>query len=54
MSKKSERRVDHIGPLRLMAEAEGYVMVRRPGCMPFLMSADKWRALPELAKTDAA
>ncbi len=29
----------------LMAEARGYVMVRRPGCAPFVMSVAEWNAL---------
>lgn len=40
------RRRDHIGQLRLMAGTEGYVMVRRPGCMPFVITAKEWEKLP--------
>lgn len=29
---------DDIGDIRIMAFAEGYVMARRRGCMPFLLS----------------
>lgn len=30
---------DHIGPIRVMCEPhEGYVMVRRPGATPFVLS----------------
>ncbi len=28
--------VDQHGPVRIMAIADGYAMVRRPGCMPFV------------------
>lgn len=40
------RRRDGHGPLRIMASAEKYVMVRRPGCIPFVMTLAKWDALP--------
>lgn len=35
---------DHIGVIRIMAQAENHVMVRRPSCLPFALS------LKELAK----
>lgn len=34
------------GSLRLMARSEGYVMVRRKGCAPVLMTEAAWLALP--------
>jgi hypothetical protein len=40
-------RQDRTGPLRLMASAEGYVMVRRPGAMPFVIAEKDWLSLPE-------
>lgn len=30
------------GEVRLMCMAEGYVMARRPGCLPFIVSAEDW------------
>lgn len=30
----------------LMARASGYVMVRKPGCMPFVMGEKEWLAMP--------
>ncbi len=33
-------------PARLMGWAEGYVMVRRQGCMPFIASRRDWDAAP--------
>ena len=30
------------GVIRFMAEAEGYVMARRPNCLPFLITKEKW------------
>lgn len=42
----SETRYDHIGPLRKMTEAEGYVMIRRPQAMPFVLSVADWSVLP--------
>lgn len=35
------------GPVRLMARSGGYVMVRRPGCAPFVMTEKEWAALPD-------
>lgn len=40
-----ERRDYGGGPIRLMAKAEGYVMVRRPGCLPFILSVKEWESL---------
>jgi hypothetical protein len=37
-----EVRYDDLGPRRVMAVAEGYVMVRRPGCAPRLMTLKEW------------
>lgn len=34
-------------PARLMASAEGWVMVRKVGCVPFVMTKDDWLAAPE-------
>ena len=39
-------RKDDRGPLRAMCKAECYVMVRRPGCMPFVMREADWLSLP--------
>lgn len=36
------------GPVKLMARADGYVMVRRAGCMPFVLSEGEWSALPRM------
>jgi len=41
-----ERRHDTTGPIRCMADAQAYVMVRRPGAMPFVMTKPDWVALP--------
>lgn len=41
-----ERRFDRYGELRLMVEAGGYVMVRRKGAMPFVISWREWAELP--------
>jgi hypothetical protein len=32
--------------LKYMAHASGYVMVRLPKCLPFVLSEKDWRALP--------
>jgi hypothetical protein len=34
------------GVLRLMARADGWVMCRRPGCIPFTMTERQWNELP--------
>lgn len=31
---------------RYMAHADGYVMARLPGCMPFVIAEKEWIALP--------
>lgn len=41
------RRHDGISELRLMAEAEGYVMIRRKGATPFLKTTKWWLSLSE-------
>lgn len=46
MPKLSERRYDLNGELRLMAKADGYVMVRHPGAMPFVLPLKVWDRLP--------
>lgn len=47
-----EVRYDQYGAKRLMAEAEGYVMVRRPHAMPGVMSRKEWDALSTEAPDD--
>jgi len=44
--RKSERRFDQWGQFRLMVRAEGYVMVRRPRAIPFVMPEKEWQELP--------
>ena len=39
------RRFDKHGEIRLMATSGGYVMVRRPGCIPFVLSLKEWSLL---------
>lgn len=41
-----ERRYDEHGELRLMAEVDGWLMVRRPGRIPFTMRRKEWDVLP--------
>ncbi len=41
----AEERYDHIGPVRLMAKADGYRMVRRPGCAPYVLTDAEWAGL---------
>lgn len=35
------------GVVRLVVIAEGWVMVRRPRCIPFLVEASVWNQWPE-------
>jgi hypothetical protein len=35
------------GVVRFMVEAEGYVMVRRPGCTAFVVNAKTWESWPD-------
>lgn len=35
---------------RLMTEADGWCMVRRPGCVPYTILAREWHALPSAAE----
>lgn len=46
---RREERQDYYGILYLMAEADGWVMVRRPSCMPFTMTRREWDKLPKVA-----
>lgn len=50
---KAERG-DSYGPIRFMAAADGWVMVRRPSCAPWAEPLDDWlrRPLEAHAKTD--
>ena len=41
------KRRDRFGRIDFMAAANGYVMVRRPGCIPFVMREKEWSDLPE-------
>lgn len=36
------------GRVRYLAHAKGYVMARRPACMPFVVTEKEWLALPLL------
>ena len=40
----------HLGPVRFMAAAEGYVMARRPRALPFIMTVSEWNSLLECDK----
>ena len=42
---KPERRYDEHGPIVLMAEVDGYLMVRRPRMHPGVMTVKEWLAL---------
>lgn len=50
------RRLDWSAPraVRLVAKAEGYAMVRRKGCIPFVIPAEAWDSAPPLADAEAA
>lgn len=38
------------GRVNYMAHADGWVMVRRPGCIPYTVTMADWLALPVFAK----
>lgn len=40
------RRYDQYGEIRYMTRSGGYVMCRRPRCMPFVLSEKDWNKLP--------
>lgn len=46
MSFDPKVRYDQIGPVKFMARVDGYVMCRRPRCMPFVMWGKDWDKLP--------
>lgn len=54
MAVKGERRQDAYGEMRLMTEAEGYVMVRRKGAAPRIMSRKEWDSLRDPQAADKA
>lgn len=55
---KQFERVDHrpafdaIGEIRYMTQSSGYVMVRRPHCMPFVLTLKDWAKLPKEPTND--
>lgn len=44
-------RYDDGGKIRFMTRSDGYVMVRRPGCTPFVKTYAEWEALPTAPPT---
>ncbi len=44
-------RVDGRGRVTYLAHGKGYVMIRRPGCIPFTLPEKEWRALPLFQKS---
>ena len=56
LPKKGERRImsdkglyGGTTPVVCMVAADGYVMVRRPGCLPFVLHWRAWQELPQEA-----
>lgn len=43
---RTERRYDKFGEFRVLAEAEGYLMVRRRGCGVSVMTVADWERMP--------
>ena len=41
-------REDQYGSMRLMAVVEGYVMARRKGCQPFVISIKEWNEIGDI------
>jgi hypothetical protein len=44
--KTAPKRKDQHGLLRPMVECDGYVMVRRPGAMPFIIPLKEFENMP--------
>jgi hypothetical protein len=42
------------GPVKPMAFADGYVMARRPGCIPFIVAESEWLTWPKFEDAAAA
>lgn len=38
--------------VRYLAHADGYVMARRPGCRPFVLTETEWRGLRKYPAAD--
>lgn len=49
--KRIDWKMDRGAPSREMARAEGYVMARRKGCAPYIITTKAWDALPEVETT---
>jgi hypothetical protein len=45
--KKAERRYDRLGQFRIMARVEGYVVCRRKGSYPVVISEKEWQSFAE-------
>lgn len=45
-------RADDGGRINLMARSSGWVMVRRPGCIPYTMPEKDWAALANWKKPE--
>lgn len=46
---RREFKADRGGPggrVTYIAHGRGYVMIRRPGCVPFVVTEDDWRSRP--------
>lgn len=48
-----EVREDDHGTWRLMTEAEGFIMARRPGAYPTVFTSEEWRRIPLVGERDA-
>jgi hypothetical protein len=42
---KGEKRIHGGTPITCMAAADGYIMARHRGCMPFVIRLDEWNGL---------
>ena len=51
--KVSTDRYDVFGKIKKVCEAEGYVMVRRSGCAPFVLSLGAWELLAKTSEAGA-
>ncbi|UVS93517.1 hypothetical protein [Burkholderia glumae] len=42
----TQPREDHLGKIVFMVRSGGYVMCKRPRCIPFVLTEKRWNALP--------
>jgi len=54
MSESPKIKYDNSGPLHFMVQKSGWVMCRRMGEIPFVMTVKEWNALSGVPRGEAA